>query len=46
MIESWGDTSHHQPLPGHEAVDHSALAATTQLILYPPNSPAFKSTSV
>ena len=37
------DVTHDQLLPGHRAVDNKPLAITMQPIIYPPNSPAFKS---
>lgn len=43
-----GNTTHHQSLPGHGAIDHNPhnpLAVSIQLTLYPLNSPAFKSIS-
>ena len=44
-----GNTTHHQSLPGHGAIDHNPhnpLAVSIQLTLYPLNSPAFKSISL
>lgn len=39
-------TTCNQPPPGHRAVECNSLVATLQLILYPLNSPAFKSVSL
>ena len=39
------DTTCYQPPPGHRAIDHNSLTVAIQPILYPPNSPPFKSVS-
>jgi len=44
--EALRDTTHEGPAPGHRAIDHNALAVAMQPIIYPLNSPPFKSTSL
>jgi len=41
-----GHTTHHQPPPGHRAIDHNLLDVTIQPIPCPLNSPPFKPISL
>lgn len=40
------DPTHHWSPPVSKAIDHNTMAVTVQPILYPPNSPPFKSVNV
>ncbi|KAJ7428245.1 hypothetical protein BTVI_01097 [Pitangus sulphuratus] len=40
------DTTHHQPPPGHRAIDHNSLVVSIQPVPYLSNSPSIKSMSL